>query len=105
MRDSTGIINAIYYAVQFAGSVMQFFILLRVVFSWMQIKPSNSIIRLIYNITELILSPIRNLVNKMGGTSQAVRLDLSPLIAILFLQVFNGLLIRLAQVIVVNIYG
>lgn len=105
MRNPKDIINVIYYAIQFAGSVMQFFILLRVIFSWLQIKPSNIMIRFVYNITEPILAPIRNLINKMGGSGQMVRLDLSPLIAILFLQVFNGILLQLAQVIVVNLYG
>lgn len=105
MRGTLDFINAMYAAIQIAGSFMQFMILMRVVFSWLNIRPKGFLTRFIYNITELILLPIRNLINKMGVTAQTVRLDFSPLVAILFLQVFNGVLLMLIQLLAAKFYG
>ncbi len=58
----------------------------RAVLSWVNPDPYNPIVRIIYNVTEPVLSYIRRLVPvHFGG------IDLSPMIAVLgviFLQVF-----------------
>lgn len=79
------VINAIFtifYALLFA----------RIILSWIRPDPYNptwgKIITLIYNLTEPILAPIRNLLPSMGG------LDLSPLIVFFVARFLQGLLIN-----------
>lgn len=55
-------------------------ILVRVVFSWINPDPRNNLVALIYNVTEPILSPIRDLIfNKLGYNGM---IDFSPIVAI-----------------------
>ena len=65
-------------------------ILARVIVSWIPIGPDSRfapIVRLIYEITEPILAPIRRLLPGMG------MFDLSPMIAILIIILVQTLLI------------
>ncbi|MEZ5312863.1 MAG: YggT family protein [Thermoanaerobaculia bacterium] len=67
-------------------------IIIRALLSWVNPDPYNPIVRLLVGITEPVLRPLRKLAppHKMGG------LDLSPMIAILLIQLIrNGLLYSL----------
>ncbi|MCR1898187.1 YggT family protein [Irregularibacter muris] len=59
-------------------------ILIHVIFSWVRPNPNNNIVRLIYNLTEPILAPFRNLSHRLniGGGM----IDFSPLFALLVIQ-------------------
>jgi YggT family protein len=65
-------------------------ILIRVLMSW--IRPQgysplyNKFARLVYRVTEPLLEPIRNILPNMGA------LDLSPMIAILLLNLMRNIL-------------
>lgn len=73
----------IYYLLVFFEIVL----LARVLLSWFpQIDRSNPIIRFIYQITEPILKPIRDLLPQTGG------IDFSPLIVFLLITVLMRLL-------------
>lgn len=62
-------------------------LLARVLLSWFpNIDRSNPIIQLIYNVTEPVLRPVRDLLPQTG------MMDLSPLIVFLILQVLMRLL-------------
>ena len=58
-------------------TVLYVAILARVLLSWFPINPSNPIIRLLWDITEPILAPLRRVIPRIG------MFDLSPLAAFL----------------------
>jgi YggT family protein len=61
-------------------------ILARVLMSWVQVDPYSPLARTIYDLTEPVLQPIRNLLPPAAG------LDFSPIIAIVLLQTIGQLL-------------
>ncbi len=72
-----------------AGVVIQalsLLIIARALLSWFIQDPSNPIMRTLNDVTEPILAPIRN---RLGG---GMGIDLSPLIAIIGLQILGQLL-------------
>ena len=56
-------------------------IFLRAIVSWFAIDPRNPLIQVLDQITEPILSPLRRVVPRIG------MIDITPLVAILLLQV------------------
>jgi YggT family protein len=60
-----------------------FVILARVLMSWVRIDPYSPLARTIYDLTEPVLAPVRNLLPPAGG------LDFSPIIVIILLQVLT----------------
>lgn len=67
-------------------------ILIRVLISWVRPDPRNPIVRFLDNITEPVLAPLRALIpSKIFGN-----LDLSPLLAILLLNLVRSLLLSAA---------
>ena len=64
-------------------------ILGRVIISFVDPMARNSISRIIFDLTEPIVGPIRRLVPPLGGT-----LDLSPMIALVLLQVLRSIISR-----------
>jgi YggT family protein len=55
-------------------------ILVRVILSWFPVDPSNPIIRIVWEVTEPILAPIRRVIPRIG------MFDLSPLAAFLLIS-------------------
>ena len=64
-------------------------ILARVLMSWVQVDPYSPLARTIYNLTEPILAPVRNLLPPMSG------LDFSPLVVLIGIQIIGNILIQL----------
>ena len=62
----------------------------RIIISWLPHNPQNAIIRLLYEGTEPILSPFRKIMPK-----SSLPLDLSPLIALIVLQVLRHAILRM----------
>ena len=56
-------------------------ILLRVVVSWLSPRPTNMLAIILYRVTEPLLAPLRRIIPRIGS------LDLSPLVAIILIQV------------------
>ena len=71
-------------------NILMFAIIGRAILSWFVRDPSNPIMRLLVDITEPILGPIRR------ALPQSWMIDLSPLIAILVIQVLWSLVRSLA---------
>jgi len=69
--------NFIYLLVQ----VLTFAIIARALLSWFPIAPGNPLVSFLNSITEPFLAPLRRVVPRVG------MLDITPLIAILLLQV------------------
>lgn len=62
-------------------------ILARVLMSWARVDPYSPLARTLFDLTEPVLQPIRNLLPPAAG------LDFSPIIAIILLQTLGRLLI------------
>ena len=73
--------------------LLEFLILARVILSWIHIGRNNSIVQLLYTLTEPILSPIRSLLDKspLGG----MMLDFSAWFAVISLYFVQTLVISL----------
>lgn len=67
-----------------------FLILGRVIISWLvaaqMMNPTNPIASMLYNVTEPILGPIRNVIPRVG------MFDFSPMLVMIFLFVASGIL-------------
>jgi YggT family protein len=77
MRLLYGVLN-LYELVIFA----------RVILSWVNADPYNPIVRFIYNITEPVLAPIRQLL-----PTERIGIDFSPFIIILIIQLIQRVLL------------
>jgi len=62
------------------------------VLSWIRLSPYNSLVNIIYQLTEPILEPFRRLMDRTGINTGMI--DFSPLIAYLVLQLLEGIIIR-----------
>lgn len=60
--------------------VLSIAILIRVLLTWFPIDQSNPIIRILYDVTEPILAPLRKVIPRIG------MFDLSPIAAMLLIQ-------------------
>ena len=58
-----------------------------VIISWIQLPPTNPVVRFLERATEPVLAPIRRVLPDMGG------LDFSPLVLLIGLRLLRGLLI------------
>ena len=65
--------------------IMGYLIFARVIISWLPIDRDNPIVQFIYQVTEPVLAPIRNLISKssMGG---GLMIDFSPIVAWLLIE-------------------
>lgn len=66
--------------------ILSWAIIIRVLLSWVRLDPYHPIIRLLDQITEPILAPIRKILPATGG------FDFSPIIAIVLLELIRRLL-------------
>lgn len=89
MFTSWVIIDTLGHLVRFINIL----ILIRIALQFFRINPLNPIIRFIYNVTEFILAPIRDIINNVFGYSGF--LDFSPLIAIILIQVIYNIIVRI----------
>ena len=74
----------------FLLDALGFLILGRVIISWLvaaqMMSPTNPIASMLYNVTEPILGPIRNVIPRVG------MFDFSPMLVMIFLFVASGIL-------------
>ncbi|HHW47041.1 MAG TPA: YggT family protein [Clostridiaceae bacterium] len=86
--------NTILLAVNYLLLFIQYAILARAVISWLPISRDNSLVRLLFQITEPILAPIRNFIMRsMAGRS--IMIDFSPVIAFIFIGIIRNVLFRI----------
>ena len=64
-------------------------IIIRAVISWVSPDPYNPLIRILYQITEPVLSPIRRLIPLKG-----MGIDISPIIVIMIIYFLNTFLVQ-----------
>lgn len=77
----------VYTFVDVLFNVLTLAIFARVLLSWFPMAADNPIGRVIYDVTEPILGPLRRIIPSFG------MLDISPLVALLLLQVLRNILL------------
>lgn len=77
--------------VRLLAGALNLAIFARILLSWMPMDRENRLVRIVYDITEPILGPIRRVLPALGG------LDLSPLIALILIRVAERVLIMILQ--------
>lgn len=75
--------------VQLIFEVYSFILLARVLLSWVQVDPYNPIVRVLHQLTEPVLAPIRRLLPPTGP------MDFSPIVAFVALIILERLVISL----------
>ncbi|GBD93396.1 YGGT family protein [bacterium BMS3Abin05] len=78
---------AITNILNIAITIYIWIIIARAVISWVHLDPRSSLVRILYQITEPVLAPIRKFLPPTG-------VDFSPLIALLLLYFLQLFLIR-----------
>lgn len=80
--------NFLYTFINLLFNVLLFAILGRVLISWIDPMGNMRITQILHEITEPILGPIRNVLPRIG------MFDLSPIVAILLIQLLQNLILR-----------
>ena len=80
---------SLYRLVDLVFRVLDLAILLRVVFSWINANPYNSVVRLVHDITEPFLAPLRRFIPPLGG------FDFTPIVALFILDFLRRLIVSL----------
>ncbi|MCF6461277.1 YggT family protein [Clostridium sp. Cult3] len=80
----------LYKAIDILFNIIEILILIRIIFSFLRIGPYNPIGRIVYEMTEPILGPVRELIYKLGIDTGMF--DFSPLIAVLILRLILSIL-------------
>lgn len=68
--------------------VLTALIFFRAILSWFPIDPHNPLVTLLYEITEPILAPLRNIIPRIG------MMDITPLAAIILIQIIGRVLVQ-----------
>lgn len=66
--------------------ILQFAIIIRALMSWFNPSPENPIVRMVIEITEPVLAPLRRIVPRIG------MIDITPIVAILLMNVIETML-------------
>ncbi|MHB0867903.1 MAG: YggT family protein [Chloroflexota bacterium] len=77
-----------YRFVDLLFNILIFAIVGRALLSWFNVGPGNPIGRILYEITEPILGPMRRVIPMIG------MLDISPIVAILLLSFMQSLILQ-----------
>jgi YggT family protein len=75
--------------VRIASTLLSLLIIARAVLSWFSPDPGNAVVRLVHQVTEPVLAPVRNLLPAPGG------MDFSPILVLIGVQVVEQVLVRL----------
>ena len=76
---------------QYAALLFNFLslaIFIRAILSFFPIDPANPLVLLVHQMTEPVLAPLRRIVPRIG------MIDLTPLVAIIVLQLMSGVMAR-----------
>ena len=78
--------------------LLEILIFVRIILSWFPMGYNNAIGRFLYNMTETILGPVRNMVDKspIGG---GMGLDFSPIFALILMRLVQSLLVAAVQMV------
>ena len=80
------------WLIQFINLLFQvliFAIVARALLSWFNLRPDHPLVRILFDLTEPILNPLRRVIPTIG------MLDITPIAAIILLQFTRGILLGL----------
>ncbi len=83
--------NILVSLISLVSTLFYLLILARIILSWVQVDRYNPVVNMIYQLTEPVLAPIRNLLPVMGT------FDFSPLVALLLMEVVARVLTAIVQ--------
>ena len=78
----------LFQVIDMVFNILQIIIIVRVVLSWISHNPSNQFIRIIYQVSEPILKPIREILPITG-----MGFDFSPIVAFFLLGLLKKILL------------
>ena len=78
----------LFQVIDIVFNLLQIIIIVRVVLSWISHNPSNQFIQIIYQVSEPILKPIREILPLTG-----MGFDLSPIVAFFLLGLLKKILL------------
>jgi YggT family protein len=79
------------YFVEVFFTLLSLAILARVLLSWVRVSPYHPAVEFLYRITEPILAPLRRIIPPVG------MVDISPIIAMLLLQIIQQVLVAIIR--------
>jgi len=80
----------LYKALNIILTIVEVLIFVRVIVSWLPISRDNPLIVVLYQLTEPILGPIRNIIQK-SAIGANLMFDFSPIVAWLLIRVIRML--------------
>ncbi|NLC67271.1 MAG: YggT family protein [Clostridiaceae bacterium] len=83
----------VYRAIDYLLVFIQYAIFARVIVSWLPISRNNSIIRLLYQITEPILAPLRGIIERSPFGRNMI-FDFSPVLAFILIGLIRNIIFR-----------
>lgn len=83
--------NTLIDIIDLISQMLYLILLARIVMSWIQVDRSNPVVKFIFDLTEPILAPIRNLLPSAG------MMDFSPMVASLLILVVSIILKSVAR--------
>ena len=78
----------LFQVIDMVFNILQIIIIVRVILSWISHNPSNQFIRIIYQVSEPILKPIREILSITG-----MGFDFSPIVAFFLLGLLKKILL------------
>jgi YggT family protein len=79
------------YLIDLFFTLLNLAILARVLLSWVRVDPYHPAVEFLYQITEPILAPLRQVIPRIG------MVDISPIIALLLLQIIQEILLAIIR--------
>ena len=84
---------SLYRAINYFFYILELLIFIRIIFSFLRIGPYNPVGRIVYELTEPILHPAREIIYKLGIDTGMF--DFSPLLAVFMLRIISSIINRL----------
>lgn len=79
--------GSLYRIIDMFFNILEILIVVRILFSFLRINPYNGIGRIVHELTEPILGPIRKLIYSLGINTGM--LDFSPIITVFLLRLIS----------------
>lgn len=83
--------NFLFNFVALFTQILTLAIFVRAILSWFPVSPDNPFVEVVMQVTEPILGPIRRVIPLIGF------IDISPLVAIILLQMINSMAVGLIR--------
>ncbi len=88
MRRVGGVTVALLNFIDLLFQALSFAIIARALLSWFNLGPSHPVVRILYDITEPVLAPLRRVVPMIG------MFDITPIVALILLDVIRRILVE-----------